>query len=416
MSFSVPSDTIYIRHQNDLPAPVGGVITLPQNVVVEIQGQVDLDNDVQIFVPETTVIVGRDADTDGIVGNVNAPLIDTSNGLVVSNVFLRNFSVGADAFCIRTTTAGILVPRVSRIEGVSVGGTRGILIDTATAVGVMLLLDRTVLEGIVFRGTNAGVQILNQVRNSDALTPEGVVFDANSTTIATVIESCRYPLQTAGSVGIRKDPTATFVSVALLSNTFLILAPGATPLVGLTADGQIDVLFLGNYGIQNSKTGGSIGIDGNPAPSDTVIPGADTFVPVGNGNNLTHPIYTLDPSSSRVALSQVNGAPTGVLVLTANEPINAMVFAAVAARTVSGNPKAFSAQVVKNPGGGQEILTPRFTSVTGGAIVNSAGSLSFQTSTSMVTGDVLQLQVANRTDGDGLIIDSVNLSIMVATS
>ena len=143
----------------------------------------------------------------------------------------------------------------------------------------------------------------------------------------------------------------------------------------------------------------------------TVISAADTFVPVGNGNPLSHPAYLLDPASARVDLSQVAGAPSAVLVLTSLEPVNATVFASVSARSVSGDPKEFSARVVKNPGGGQVILQPGFTSVTGGA-----GSLAFQTGTTMVTGDVLQLQVANRTDDDDLIVDSVNLSLVVATT
>lgn len=411
MSFSVPSTTLYVRGQNDLPPPLGGVIAIPENVTVQPEGQIDLDPGVSLLVPNTSDIVGRDADTDGFVGDVDGPLINTAgNGLIVRNVFLRNFSVSVDAFCIRTTTAGEPNPRVTRIESVSVGGTRGILIDTATLGSIQVLLDRCDEEGIVFRGVNAGFQVINQTKsNATAPTPVGVMFEAASETNACTFRNSTYALQAAGAVGIYRDATASLNSVSFLDNTFLVLIAGALALDGIAADDFDDVLFISNYGVVDSKTGGSIGIDGNPLGVTTVIAVAGAFVAVGTGA-VAHPAYVLDPSSARVALNQPGGAASALLEMTATEPVNCMVFASVSARTAAGA-ALVAVRVVKNPGGGQVVLVPGFTSLLDRTV---DGAFAFQTSTIMLPGDELQLQVANLTTVDALIVDSVNLSLFVA--
>ena len=166
MSYSVPSNTLYVRTQSDLPAPSAGVITLPENVVVQPEGQIDLDPGVRIVVPKTSVIVGRDAGIDGFVGSIDRPLIE-GNGLIVRNVFLRNVGAIGAAYCIHTFT-GFVDPRVSRIEGVTVGGTHGVLISSAQGVSIVQLLDTTDAEGIVFQGSNGGVQIDDHIPDEPA--------------------------------------------------------------------------------------------------------------------------------------------------------------------------------------------------------------------------------------------------------
>lgn len=416
MAFVVPSSTIIVRSQDDLPTPVGDVITLPGNRNVQIEGVVELDPNVRIVQPPSSVLTGRDPESDGIIGEVAEPLISGTNGLVATNLFFRNTSVHANAFCLATTTAGAADPRVSRIQNVSMGGLRGFLLDNVQTVLADVVLDRSELEGIVFRGTAQGVTISNHtLLNFDAPTPTAVVFEATATVTATRFDACNYLLLVPGATGVRKDALATLSLVGFFGCTFFDVA-GGTPLDGISADGQADVLFLGNFGVANSKTGGNIGINGNPGGIATDIAVAGTYVPVGNGNAGNHPVYTLDPASARATLVQPAGAPSGVISLGAVEPANVSVFASMSARTVSGNPKAFAARVVKNPGGGQVVLAPEFTSVTGGLVLNSAGSLAFQVSTTMVPGDVLQVQVTNRTDTDNLIIDSVNLGFVVATT
>jgi len=124
MSFAVPSNTLFLQSELDLPAPVGGVITLPENRTILVDKSEDplvVPNGVQLRVPSTSVLKGWDADQNGIVGNVDAPLIiGDGDGLVLTDLFLRNFSADPNAFCAETENGypGVINGRASRIERV----------------------------------------------------------------------------------------------------------------------------------------------------------------------------------------------------------------------------------------------------------------------------------------------------------
>jgi hypothetical protein len=302
---------------------------------------------------------------------------------------------------------------VTRIQNVSVGGERGLLVEAAQFVLVNVLLDRANAEGVTLRGAVQGVTVNNHSKISTGISPTAVYFDAGSSTSLARFNAGNYLLG-VGAVGIRKNLTATLALVGFFSNSFNNL--GGVALDNVSADGQTDVLFLGNFGTANSKTGGNIGISANAGNIATIILAANVWEPIGSGNAVDHPPYTLDPASARAVLVQPAGAPSGVIALAASETVNVTVFATVSARSVTGTQKEFAGRVVKNPFGVPVVLSPTFGAVTGSAAASSTGTVAFQVSTMMDPGDVLQLQITNRTDGTDLVVDSANLGFVVATT
>lgn len=53
----------------DLPAPVGGVRTLPANTATLICGVITLPAGEKVVVPNDAILTGRDADLDGVLGD-----------------------------------------------------------------------------------------------------------------------------------------------------------------------------------------------------------------------------------------------------------------------------------------------------------------------------------------------------------
>jgi len=404
MSFVRPTSSLFVSSPDDLPPPVAGVRTLPENSIVVIEGEVTLPNGERIVVPDTSILRGRDADFDGLIGNVDAPLIDTGDdGIVVNRLFLRNFNAGVNAYCVRgTSTSG---QRPTRLDNLSVGGNRGILLENVVFPAVLGVLNRCDVVGMSLRGNVTNLLVEQFVMVTP--TPGAVGIDIEPGSVPpTVVNAARFsessflfldPMQ----IGIRRDMSAMINNIALFDNTFFSVVLGGTPTTGITPDGQPDVLVFTNFGVPDSKIGGNMGIPANPLLRDTTFPAINQFVPVGNGT-ANHPPYVLDPASARVAINPP--APTQAqlqtLEYTGTEPTNATIFASMSVSSPVFGGSDFSGRVVVLPaGGGPAVpLSPSFRSSTGGAI-NSANTIAFQVSSILQPGDRLQLQIANNTPG-----------------
>lgn len=75
-------DGIYIRSLADLntiaPADGASVRTIDEEGCIYIVGELTLPAGERIILGNRTVLKGCDADVDGIIGNVNAPMISGS--------------------------------------------------------------------------------------------------------------------------------------------------------------------------------------------------------------------------------------------------------------------------------------------------------------------------------------------------
>ena len=403
MSFVRPTSSLFVSSPDDLPPPVAGVRTLPENSVVVIEGEVTLPAGERIVVPDTSILRGRDTDFDGLIGDVDAPLIDTNgDGLVINRLFLRNFNAGVSAYCVRANST--LMQRPTRLENLSVGGNLGILLEDVVFPAVLGVLSRCDVVGMSLRGSVTN--LLAEQFVMVATTPGAVGIDIapGSNVSAARFSESSFLFFDMAQIGIRRDLTAVINDIALFDNTFFPVGFGV-PAIGITPDEQPDVLVFTNFGIPDSKIGGNMGIPANPGLQDTSFTAINQFVPVGNGN-ANHPPYVLDPASARVQINPqpppLLGAAGTTLEYTGAEPTNATIFASMSVSSPVFGGSDFSGRVVVLPvGGGAPVpLSPSFRSSTGGAI-NSANTVAFQVSSILQPGDRIQLQIANNTGGAG---------------
>ena len=249
--------------------------------------------------------------------------------------------------------------------------------------------------------------------NPTSPTARGIVFEAGSVVNSLRVNSSQFGLQQPTQIAVEQEPGATIDLVAFIGNAFLPLAiPFPTPLVGCSPNGQPDVLFFANYGVEESKYGGTISLN-NPGVVPTVNPGVGTWTRVGNGNAVAHPLYALDGGSARVLLDQPAGAESARLVYGGSEP-SAVTLSA----TLSLGPSLIiaalqvGARLIYLPaGGGSFPISPAIFTPTSGLILSGA-SIALQGSIVLNPGDAIALEVQNATDGTDLVVNSANFGFV----
>jgi len=423
-------NAIFISNLSELDAiapSVGGVRTLDVPKCVIIDGEITLPDNERIVLGNRTVLLGCDADIAGLLGNVDGPLISGSgDGLVVTDIFLRNFSVGPNSACLYVTNGFNPIGRASRVERVSVGGSRGLIIEDAAAVSVNIL-DRCDLQGIVLRGNTVGVQLLSCVHMGDPLgstTPTYVFFDGGDHQALRISGSVYFI--GPGVTGIDASTNPPVLNLSTLwrvGNCDFIPNGGTSFLPSNLANlpGAPGVFFTGNAGISDSIFGGQIGYNGNPTSQATTIAAIGVIQPdgsvtnavrVGTGNP-ANPLYVLGGASARVILDQPAGADSAVLQWAAIEAANVEVTASISLRSVDGTAKAVAGQLIYLPLGGPPQFLAAFTSVTGVLALANAGFVSVSAGLQVAPGDAVAVEIANLTAGgnQNLIVDSINLQM-----
>jgi len=392
-SQSSAGDSIHINSLAQLntiaPADLSGIrlLDIPNRCVI-FDAAITLPDGERIVLGDNTILKGCDADIAGLLGNVDAALISGSgDGIVVTDLFLRNFSAGPDAFCVYVTNGANPAGRASRVDRVSVGGRLGVLVEDAAAVNINIL-SRATEQGVVLRGTTIGTQLID------------CFFGGDPTLPVTPVHVELELIQVSGNAFIPAGP------------------PPGTPVNPATLpDQQADVFFTGNAGAPDSTFGGSAGYNGNPTGQTTTISAVGVIQPsgevtnavrVGTGNP-ANPAFALNPASARVTLEQPAGAASAVLRWAAIEPANVAVSAAISVRSADALAKAVAGQIVRVPAAGPPTFVAAFTGVTGGLIL-AAGFVQPEGGISAIPpGDGIAVEVANLTDTVDLIIDSVDL-------
>ena len=440
MSFAVPSNTLFLQSELDLPAPVGGVITLPENRTILVDKSEDplvVPNGVQLRVPSTSVLKGWDADQNGIVGNVDAPLIiGDGDGLVLTDLFLRNFSADPNAFCAETENGypGVINGRASRIERVSVGGRGGVRVQNATAVQVNVL-SRCSGDGVYLRGATAGVQLLQCVFQPDiADSPRHVVLDGGQHD-ALRISDAAFVL-TDGSVGIQalNDPTLNLVRVG---DSDFIPQPGGgvpgVPVAGniagaipLGPNAKTDVLFLDDFGVEESSFSGAMAIPSNANQVTNILAaGVGVFVRIGSGN-AAHPLFQAQNPNSRFQVVDpvAPGAPQAqrqLLVYAGPEPVTVNVQANASIRQNGIYQLLASMRIVYLPNGGAPQPQTAFDTVLADGFSGGGAVGEVVASAPRITvnpGDAFYVEIANNTNTGSnpltnLIVTNITLGYTV---
>lgn len=157
------SNYVLVKSKADLPEPVGGVITLVDQVTYEINGTIDLGTDTIELEGENT-IVGSDPHLDRVITNNAAQLVyGRDAGLIVRRVNLVN--VGGKVFDIEDTvgneqTHSLFVSNSFLTNSIAVGRLKNLKIINIDKVALSSLSDGITLEGVdngVMRLTNNNI-------------------------------------------------------------------------------------------------------------------------------------------------------------------------------------------------------------------------------------------------------------------
>jgi len=395
MSHIPPTKALRIQSASALPAPVGGVITMPEDLILLVEdAPLVLPDQTQLLIPDTSILRGWDTDLNGIVGNVDdAMIIGQGNGLVLNRLFCVNQSVDPNS-AVALATTNLANPRVSRFDNLSISGTNGVILDNTAFVAVDVLLDRCTGPGIEFRNANTNFQLSQYTGLGSNSGKVGISVSDTATLTNARFSQSSFLLSDPGSFGIVKAVAATLSNVGF--SDVLFTGPG-TSLLGLGADTQPDVIFFSSFGVENSRFGGEVAIPLNGAQV-TNMPPPPSFVPVGAGNP-NHPLFSLSAGSARI---QVVGGPNTEdqeLEYIGTSPLSVTVQASVSLYNPSGNQQGFAIRVVKNPNTTPVVLDP--PQLTGsnasGTTIAASGSITYVASTTLEPGDRLQLQVSNQT-------------------
>jgi len=429
-----PAGIVYVNSLARLdqlaPANGAGVRTLaiPDTCVVLLTPIV-LPPGQRIVLGTSTVLKGCDAETSGLIGDVDGPLISGSgDGCVVTDVFLVNPNAGVNAWCVELTNGANPAGRGSRCERTSVAGTRGVRVIDQVA-GTVNVLDRCTVVGIELEGSNTAIEISRCAHvGAPGQTPTQLVIGGTpqylraSNCVYTVLPGHTGIDASGASFTLAALPADPGSLLRISENDFLPLGGTALNPANLGDLTDLPGVFLtANAGVADSTFGGEAGYNGNPSAEETVIsavgviqPGGEVTnaVRVGNGN-ASHPLFTLSPGSGRVELDQPGGADTAVLRWADWEAANVSVAAALSVRSADGLNKAFAAQIVLEPaGGGPATFLSAFTAVTGGFLLSSGFVRPQTTVTGLPPMAGIAVEIANLTDTVDLIVDSCVLALV----
>ena len=151
---------------------------------------------------------------------------------------------------------------------------------------------------------------------------------------------------------------------------------------------------------------GNIAFVGNIGGIETVIPGADTFVPIGNGNAGTHPTFVDNTSNIQFALEGTT-APTQGLLFAGLSPLRLHMAATVSVQNPALSALGFALRLLKN---GNPIANTTLEGQTGG-LITSAGNLTTLGSDTFAFGDVLSIEIANLTSSQNFVVSSAAINV-----
>lgn len=157
---------------------------------------------------------------------------------------------------------------------------------------------------------------------------------------------------------------------------------------------------------------GGMAFTGNLGGSLTGIPGAGTFVPIGNGV-IAHPLFTLDPSIAFDLVLDPPASPTETQFQRLRYVGGAQSLCAQVTCSLSIQDPAIGAigTAAKLQVNGVDIPNSEQEGQTGG-LITTAGSLTVQGSTVLNPGDDLRVLVANATNGGDFIVSSCHLTVV----
>lgn len=206
---------------SDLPSPVAGVRTLLPGIT-QIRGTIQLPAGESIKSPDDAVLRGWNSSVDGILGNVDGPLIHGEKGLVVTDLFTQNVNTGSDAYDYELTGTTM---RTSRIEDCSLRGHR--CIRVGNHVGLVSIRNSLAtgpapgsgpIEGIVMEGQFTALQAVGWSTGNTS--PGHTAIELKSTAVlglAILIRDCNFIHTQDSDRAIKLSSSATVPPMASIA-------------------------------------------------------------------------------------------------------------------------------------------------------------------------------------------------------
>jgi hypothetical protein len=295
-----------VEDKSDLPAPVGGVITI--NAVYYLSAVITLDPGVRIEFGANGVITSASAADAGFVGDYDGPLI--SGPMVLINCSVENTNLGANAKDLFLTSP---LGRTVRVEYCSIRGTRAGTI--AQCLGAVTI-DNTFLngcgEGFILDQVIGAFQAVHVTTGNN---PAGFVgFDVLATCFiaqAITFRQCNFLTSDATDRGIRISSSATLPTGALPTTILGCLisgcfrtGPGQTLEEGpgfFTVE-DIEILSRANGSLRDSNIHALCYFFDSTTPAIMAYTGVGTWDVMVTDNTPSGTVMIQDSSTERFTL------------------------------------------------------------------------------------------------------------------
>lgn len=319
---------VEVTGEGDLPAAVGGVITLEEDTHYQIVGGVTLTDGNYLVASDGTTIAGYSLDVDIITGNVSGGCLLSINSSINSrhkDVSFVNTSTdaGSSAVCQDGAASVATFDRCSFTGRATIQSANGL----ATVLRSCVLVTSGAF-GIEVDGTLDNLLIRDCSIVMTATGAIGIDLAAAAVLAGIVtVETTRFVFLGASQVGINQDAGAALDDGLLFRNIF----SGAGTNVQGFDHSSTEWTFQSNDGgdmIDSAAAGGSYNSNGLL----TVAIGVQgTYYPITDGSTVA---YSLQPDSERFALTDNE---TGEVTYRGKELRHVMISGSVTAARSSGS-------------------------------------------------------------------------------
>ncbi len=266
--FTIPELTI--SSLDDLPAPSGGVITIPNDTCLNIAGHINLQGN-RIICSGVCVIKGSNAETASITSSLS------SGAMIYSESILQlrdiTLSTSASAYCVEIDGTGDPLA-VADWFGVNFTGGKAAKLTTLGNVIIVLMGMLSPDNGIEFYGTFGTIALTETLFSISGSGKTALKFDAGVTISRRIRVSFSAFVVSSSAVGIDVP-----LSVTIPDDTYILFfcnfAGGATYTSGYTYT-SLKSRWYENRGINNTYRAGEYYVENNATA--TVIGGSGTYV------------------------------------------------------------------------------------------------------------------------------------------
>ena len=279
----------FVSNKCNFPAPVGGVITLLDNVTYLINGTVDLDGD-RLLCGVNTVLIGGSSE------NCRIKSTGLTSALITSQYSLpiRSLTIEAD-LALDLDGDGV----TTALDWFGVNFTDCLIIGTIKDYSNFIMTDCAFLNsgGLTFDGTIGTIGFSNSL------------FECNSSNTAIILPAtltitrrfrvayCSFVVL-SGETGISADLSLTVPTEAYILDT-VNFGGGGTYISGINQSYN-DALFINCVGINNTSVNGQLYMQGNATA--TTIAGTSTFVKVAGTTTASADNSKISHSDNRLTI------------------------------------------------------------------------------------------------------------------